>query len=99
MVDTGAAWTWVWDSSCTPTKCGNHTGGFDASKSSTYSVSNSLNSPPYGPAPVVFMNSYCRGPWGQDTVGITDGPSGAAKSGASASNFLFGTTPYPVEES
>ncbi|WOO84487.1 Pregnancy-associated glycoprotein [Vanrija pseudolonga] len=89
VVDTGSAWTWVWDSSSTPTTCGNHTGGFDASKSSTYLLNDTLNNPPYGPVPVVFVSSYCRGTWGQDTVGLTNGLGVAAGSMATASNFVF----------
>ncbi|WOO84482.1 Gastricsin [Vanrija pseudolonga] len=57
---------WVYDSGCTPEVCASHSGGFDASTSSSYTLNNRTGLRPG----VQFINSYCHGLWGWDTVGI-----------------------------
>ncbi|KAL1406908.1 hypothetical protein Q8F55_006320 [Vanrija albida] len=64
--DTGSPGTWVYDSECTPSMCGSHSEGFDAAKSSTYTLNNRTGLRPG----VQFVTTYCNGLWGWDTVGV-----------------------------
>lgn len=85
MLDTGSPLTWVFDSSCTPQKCSNKTGvGFDAGHSSTYRLNATFQHT------IVYIDQgACNGPWGYDTVGITNGMSGPQRVNSSADNIFF----------
>ncbi|KAL1406909.1 hypothetical protein Q8F55_006321 [Vanrija albida] len=82
-LDTGSTAIWVYDSSCSPTTCGNTTGGFDASRSSTYRPEPRVN------RDMTYLTTYCKGPWGYDTVGFTNGLSGAERRNDSTDALLF----------
>ncbi|KAL1406910.1 hypothetical protein Q8F55_006322 [Vanrija albida] len=71
-VDTGSSELWVYDNACTPTQCGAHSSGFDASKSSTYKDAGVTGE-------IQYVSSYCRGPAGFDTIGITNGRTGSER--------------------
>ena len=81
-IDTGSSELWVYDNSCTAVKCGAHSSGFDASKSSTYKDAGVLGE-------VQYVSSYCRGPAGYDTIGITNGLTGSQRSTVTVNQQLF----------
>ncbi|WOO84486.1 Gastricsin [Vanrija pseudolonga] len=89
FVDTMVEFTWVYDSSCTADKCMGNVGGFDTSKSSTYTANATFNNQPGGPPGVEAAGNWCNGTWGRDIVGITNGLSGADRKNESLPNFYF----------